>query len=300
MKEQCPIHFSGNCLTSIDSFPVDPLIKIYKENYQTDVSSFLASSPKIQLYKCSLTGYRFFLPETLSGDSNFYNSLAKCKDYYLPWKWEFQQALKWLSPKWSILEIGSGNGEFLKKASEYVNSCTGIDYLKPNDNLNDINFVSGDYADFIKSTSEKFDCILLFQVLEHTSAVGKLIELFDRILKPEGVIIISLPNNNSVLLKDDSEEALNFPPHHMGWWTPDSILKTMTYFGFKRIFTKNEPLQKYHFNKYLYLKTLSLNKSFSGYGRIIGRFLNFISPLYLRIFRFAIKGHSFISVYKKQ
>ena len=93
-----------------------------------DVSRFFVNLDEIKLYRCLDSGYRFFYPFNLEGDNQFYQELQKFSWYYMDWKWEYEQALRQISPGDKVLEIGCGQGDFIKKLKDNNIDAIGLEF----------------------------------------------------------------------------------------------------------------------------------------------------------------------------
>ena len=114
---------------------------------------------------------------------------------------------------------------------------------------------------FALQNKEKYSVICSFQVLEHISEVKSFLESKIDCLKPSGMLIISVPNNDS-FIKYDKEDILNMPPHHMGLWNEKSLRSIASIFNLKILNLQKEKLQTYHFNWYQNI----MEKRFLGDG----------------------------------
>lgn len=298
MEIECPIHKTTQCVKTKKSFSVKNIIQLYNTYYNIDVEPIFGSLQHLLQYTCTKTKYCFFYPETIKGDQLFYEQLSKVPNYYIPWKWEIEQALKWVPKGKSVLEIASGNGIFLKEVAIKASFCVGIDLNAEPLNHNNITILKQDYFSFFKNNTTKFDVIVSFHFLEHIYDIREFFFHVNKALNPKGKLILALPDNNAFLIK--KEEVLNFPPHHMGWWTKKSLKKTGEYFGFKTIFTKTEPLQPYLISRNIYLKELQRINSLGFFGKLWNKLTHhFFLNLYTN-FPFFFKGHSFIIVMEKK
>ena len=99
----------------------------------------------------------------------------------------------------SILEIGCGPGFMLKEFENLKWDIYGTERNKEQINIAKKNTkhlkVVNDIDDFKKN--EKFDLIILFHVLEHVDDPIMMIEKIKKILKRNGILIISVPNLGS-------------------------------------------------------------------------------------------------------
>ena len=100
------------------------------------------------------------------------------------------------SQKGSLLDIGAGTGDFLATANKAGWQITGIE---PNEKAKTISISKG--VSFIEnlddSPSHSFDVITMWHVLEHVPDLNKQIVDLKRLLKPNGTIIIAVPNYKS-------------------------------------------------------------------------------------------------------
>lgn len=98
--------------------------------------------------------------------------------------------------KGNLLDIGAGTGDFLVLAKSNGWSITGIE---PSDKAKTIATKKG--VTFAQSTEDlpahSFDIITMWHVLEHVPNLEKQIQELKRLLKPDGTIIIAVPNFRS-------------------------------------------------------------------------------------------------------
>lgn len=282
----------------------DLIIKQYKEGYGIDLDEFLQPVEKIQIYKCANSGYRFYYPHSIAGDSRFYEALQKNDWYYMPWKWEHEVCRGFIKEGDNILEVGCGKGDFLKNiSSNYSNvQLTGLELNKTtasdNEKYKIINSNIEEYSEYHK---EEFDMVCSFQVLEHIAMVNSFLEASIACLKKGGHLLISVPNNKS-FIKYDPHNVLNMPPHHMGLWDQQSLEEIGKKFNLEVEKIYFEPLQAYHFDWYINLLLMHFaGRRLSSYLKII-LFKLKLRPLimkYLEKRAHKIKGHSILIVLKK-
>ena len=100
------------------------------------------------------------------------------------------------SQKGSLLDIGAGTGDFLATAKKGDWKITGIE---PNEKAKAISISKGvSFADNLESIeSHSFDVITMWHVLEHVPNLENQIIELKRLLKPNGTIIIAVPNYKS-------------------------------------------------------------------------------------------------------
>src|SRR3546814_18713183 len=89
-----------------------------------------------------------------------------------------------------------------------------------------------------KSHLGYYDVVCSYQVLEHIADVEGVINAMVDCLKPGGLMIVSVPNNNSFIRKVTlPARILNLQPHHMGLWD-EYYLRTMEEFFSVKFFAK--------------------------------------------------------------
>src|SRR5271165_2774508 len=73
---------------------LDPkrILMQYKAEYAFDASAYFENNQDVALYRCNETGYRFFYPPTLTGNSELYEHLQEIPWYYASWRWEYDLA----------------------------------------------------------------------------------------------------------------------------------------------------------------------------------------------------------------
>lgn len=127
--------------------------------------------------------------------------------YFSSIRFDIKPLLPTFSEK--VLEVGCGTGATLKwlKESGYCTTTNGLELFE------DVATIASDYVDkviigdaevLISSYDlEQYDLILCLDVLEHMVDPWKFIDNLQKLLKPKGVIIISVPNiRNANVLYD--------------------------------------------------------------------------------------------------
>lgn len=284
----------------------DDLIKLYDKNLKIDCSNLIVRD--IEFYQCELCKLKFFYP-TITGDQKFYEELAKHDWYYLEEKEEFLFAKKFINPDYKVLEVGCGNGAFasLIKNNYYIGIELNDSAIKECLNKG-IRVEKISIEEYSKSHQESFDVVVSFQVLEHVQRPREFIESMINCLKPNGVLIISVPNEDS-FLKYTKNTVLNMPPHHITRWSYFTMEFLPKLFDINLIQIYQEPLQEYH--KIWYLTTLFTNAilrndpniliDLSLKYRILNKIGSIIAKILCRGLREELlpKGHTMVAVYKK-
>jgi SAM-dependent methyltransferase len=126
----------------------------------------------------------------------------------------------------SVLDIGSGTGHFLRSMKQSGWNTLGVELNEKARIYSELHFnIETISSDKIKTLPASiFDCITLWHVLEHFQEPFKIAEEISRLLKPEGVCIIALPNSSS--LDSDyygNEWAAYDVPRHLWHFNPDTF-----------------------------------------------------------------------------
>ncbi len=160
---------------------------------------------------------------------------------------ENHKAFFWYFPKeikGKLLDIGCGDGVFLKKAYEAGFEVFGIDFdsksvevAKKSIGVDTIYAMSlKEFYNFSKKNKLKFDVITFFEVLEHQDNPKEFLEMVKELLKENGYIAGSVPNRDR-LFKDVDWRYFYFdyPPHHFLRFSKKALENTFKIFDFKNI-----------------------------------------------------------------
>ena len=242
----------------IDKIPSTKIIHRYKNECEVDVSRYFDRIEFVEIYECKETGYSFYFPFSIIGDSDFYINLSKGNRNYYHDRWEHKVAIKYAKSGEKWLEVGSGNSYFLGKLEKVGVSALGLEL-----NSDEVLRVENEKfkvhnCDFFSfdSKNEGFDVVAAFQVLEHIKDVSAFFIKANELLKKNGRLIIAVPNNNPYLYVFDKYHTLNLPPHHMGLWTGQSLERVGSNFGFSVKNLQYEPISQYELNYILNLCSL--------------------------------------------
>ncbi|WP_400077982.1 class I SAM-dependent methyltransferase [Winogradskyella sp. R77965] len=288
---------TGGLVHKIEVFKASKICLAYKE-MGIDVSRFFDKLENVELLECEGTGYRFYYPFSTIGDAGFYKDLSTIRKDYYSIRWEHLKILPSLAKNENVLEIGSGFGAFLKLLKSNEITAEGIE-LNPEainvckkQNLTIHNELIEDFA--IKH-KEHYDVVCFFQVLEHITNVHDFIENALLTLKPNGKLIIGVPNNNPFLYVNDKYHTLNLPPHHAGLWNNKAFKSLESIFDVQLTSLQYEPLEKTYSQ---FLRAYIRNSNFI-YSKIL-RIANKIVPKVLKfILCKYIDGRNILVVFTK-
>lgn len=134
--------------------------------------------------------------------------------------------IKQLSAGEKILDIGCATGEFLNYMKIHGWQTTGIepDPSVRENAIRNYGLEVYDEAGIQNLKDESFDVITMWHVLEHVSDLnGRMTEL-NRLLKPDGFILIAVPNQNSADAKHYGEFWAAYDvPRHLYHFSAESI-----------------------------------------------------------------------------
>ncbi len=119
-------------------------------------------------------------------------------------------------PSPAVLDIGCGQGAFLKRFYEKNKQATlyGIDLIK--NNHSDINFIQADFD--IHVFNRSFDVITGFMVVEHMNDPQAFVKKIYSLLKPNGIMILNTINSSGLLYNLANKFKI------IGWRAPFSRL----------------------------------------------------------------------------
>lgn len=166
-----------------------------------------------------------------------------------------------------LLDIGAGTGHFLDLANKKGWKVTGIE---PNEGAKNVALKKNiDFADQIESLeNNSFDVITMWHVLEHVPNLEEQISQLKRVLKPNGTLLIAVPNFNSFDAK-----------YYKQYWAGFDVPRHLWHFSKRAIHQLFEP-QKMKVVKILPMKwdafyvSLLSEKYQSGY-------MNFVKAFYI-------------------
>jgi len=267
--------FTGKeCSHVISEIAVYKIKKLYKRKMKVDVSSDFETD-SIFLIKDDVTDIEFFYPFK-AGSVQFYIDLYSNWPYEIL-KNEYSYSQAFINENQSILDIGCGQGNF----SDFTKSArfTGLE-LNPESVERGVAKKRNILMETIQNHSleniEKYDIVTSFQVLEHVDCPMEFISSALKCLKPQGYLILSVPNNHGYKF-DEINSFSNIPPHHLSRWSLKSFLWLSSRFNLKLVDYNQDKETLRNYIRFTVLQNLS--KLFgSNEKKII-----ILSPLY-RIF----------------
>lgn len=305
LEKICPLCKSEN-ISLAETIDAGALIRLYNSKLGIDIGSYV--SKNIDCCKCNLCGLGFFNPTPL-GDSGFYEQLQSFPWYYMHEKPEYEIVKNSIitDKNISLLEVGGGSGQFAIKLNKNVD-YTGLEFndlaIKKASSLG-IDMLKLDLKDYSKKEI-KHDYVVSFQVLEHIENPGDFLEHAIRCLKPNGHLVIAVPNKEGVA-GIMPNIPLDLPPHHATHWNIKTLEHVGKQFGLEVIDLIKEPVAPQHIilaRKYIFLKIIA-SKFISSNALIqssmyfsLANIISSILSRFVPISVDGIDGHTIIGIFK--
>lgn len=115
-------------------------------------------------------------------------------DFFIQKK-RFKQVAKYIPNDCDLLDVGCGRYPYLlSKIKNNINKGIGIDKDIPEDNIGNVEFIKSNISEKIEILSGSIDVITMLAVLEHFLYPQKIIAECGRVLKKNGLMIITVPS----------------------------------------------------------------------------------------------------------
>ena len=147
-------------------------------------------------------------------------------------EWQKIFTKNFIDKKRTLLDVGCGNGIFIKEMEKIGFNVYGIDFdgksieiaKEKYGLLNTYNMSIESFAIFAEKNNLKFDTITFFEVLEHQDDPTNFIKAAKKLLKPGGYIAGSVPDRKRPFVERERKlNDGNFPPHHFLWFNKKSL-----------------------------------------------------------------------------
>ena len=301
MELKSPVTYSNN-ITLLRSFDIEQVKALYIKETKVDVSHFFEGVKEIELYQCNDTGYRFYFPFTIYGDDKFYQDLNGLNSwYYQDNRWEHPLAITFLKSSDKILEIGSGDGFFIRLCKKNnINNITGLELntAATAKAVQEGNVIYNEpIQDYSADHAGEYDVVCNFQVLEHIVDIKSFIDASLKVLKTGGKMIIAVPNNNPYLFEWDDYHTLNLPPHHAGLWNKAVFKNIEKIFSITNLHSFTEPLGE--IKHWYHIKINHTKKTNPFKAFCLSLVPGFIYKSYVKNNKGKIEGRNILIVFEK-
>jgi SAM-dependent methyltransferase len=235
---QCRLCGSRNCKRNL-SLRTRDLAAVYTHTFGIDVTSDLPDTTHIQLIRCLDCDLYHFEPAR-PGSADFYARLAASPKmsfaYYPESRAGFDVAAQTATAGARLLDVGCGSGKLAARLDPGV-SYTGLE-LNPdglaNGQRRGLNLLNERIEDHARHNPRGYDVVCAFEVMEHVADPIGFAEACCAALAPGGVMILSTPSADS-FYPFVINEPLNFPPHHLTWWTERTYRRLGERLGFPEV-----------------------------------------------------------------
>lgn len=178
-------------------------------------------------------------------------------DEKYPLEWRHRQFFAMAPPPARgarLLDVGCGTGGFLKAARERGYTVHGLDFepvrAEFGTKMFGVSIEVGTLQDHLsRGNVESYEVVTCFEVVEHVDDPAGLMRDVALALLPGGTVAVSMPNWNRPFQLAD--QIGDFPPHHLTWWTADTLRRFLERNGFVDIRIFEEP---FDLRRVLFLK----------------------------------------------
>lgn len=265
MNKICGICGSPSLEVTTETFSLEEILQRWEREANVKFTNAVwqeytqPMSPQVTLHRCSQCGFKVFDPP-YAGSSDFYACITTSNgSCYEADKWEFRQAIKDLSRNRCrrVLDIGCGSGYFLDLLRNRMPNVEAVGFEFNSEMANLVrskghNVLDGASVEMLLNLPEAkpFDAICIFQLLEHVTDPVELFKISKRLLKPDGLLIVAVPDNAGPV-QYFSTALTELPPHHLSRWRASTFRAGLPRLGFNIKRIAYEPLPAFLWKDYL-------------------------------------------------
>jgi SAM-dependent methyltransferase len=183
---------------------------------------------------CPECGFGFGVPFK-SGDEEFYGILHE-QHGYPAWRWDYDFAMHAAIERLKggrILDVGAGTGTFLSGLPKTwtLHAIEGSEVTRGELRSKGINVFESMQA-AKETVGGTLDVITLFQVLEHIAEFREMLSDCRSLLRPGGMLIVTVPEASAMLRQEKLTGCADMPPNHINKWTVKSLSIALKNTGF--------------------------------------------------------------------
>lgn len=152
--------------------------------------------------------------------------------------WRLQKIYSFIKKKKceKVLDIGCGPQSIILELGNNVEKWA-LDTVKKPDGIKGINYIKGDANQKLPFKEEFFDIVFALELIEHIWDTDEFLKECSRILKKDGILVISTPNMSSfkVLYSwifSNQLPLMDYGLGHIRYYTPKSLRKQLSDHGF--------------------------------------------------------------------
>lgn len=227
----------------------------------TVLDEFPAGRAGLELVRCDRCGLEHYAGG-VAGSAQFYAAIARSQQYYSTTRWEFAETLKRLPAEPDLVDIGCGDGCFLSLVSGSRKRGLELNPVAVEKARARGLDVREGLLPVLPDASA--DVLTMFQVLEHVSEPAAVLKDTARVLRPGGLLVVAVPNNDAYIGRA-LQDPLNAPPHHPLRWRAPALRYVPEVAPYRLEELLLEPLAAEHL--YSYRRTRFVD----GMDRLLGR-----------------------------
>lgn len=272
---RCPVCSSSQIelLYSVSSHDTARHLNAENKDKIISVTEKIWAGPTGSFYRCNSCSFSFAWPFR-AGNKEFYSAAYTGEIYYPEEKWDYAVTEKSMAKvikkskrsNIHLLEIGAGNGAFIKTISpELIPKanilCTEFsEYGKNEIQSYGVECIAADVKDIETSNRvHTFNIVCMFQVLEHMDTYGDFFKKMNEVTAKGAHLYLTVPNDKYRSFYDSLGSRFDIPPIHVSRWNKQTLEKLFGQYNWALVEHRVEnpvflkKLRKFLFNRYYHL-----------------------------------------------
>lgn len=218
-------------LTLVEEFPMQDFFHRFALEHDANINQEPQSIRSINnaypasffIYQCNNCRLQFPTPR-IAGSPDFYSFLYR---YMSPtmMRWEFEKFKQDAVPGNRLLDIGCGDGFFLRYARDLGYDAYGTDFNTERAGHSDAKVSVLDVSELSSFFQHQapFDVYTLWHVLEHVDEPKNVFQALAQHSHKDSKIVIAVPSDKFINTLITIRPITDYPPHHLSRWTPQSL-----------------------------------------------------------------------------